>query len=149
MIWQKTPWNRSSQLFQIDKSLSWKQQMNHIAINRSSRPDISCKRSIIKTFAKFTGKHLCWSLFLNIVAVNFIKQETTTQLLIFYQNFQNKYFCKTTPVAAFVLRLIKPMLCCYNWDIFWIKKICGQPTMQYLNTIYAMLLLLGQKILIQ
>ena len=31
---------------------------------RSSRPKGLCKRSVLKNFAKFIGKRLCWSLFL-------------------------------------------------------------------------------------
>ena len=31
---------------------------------RSSRPDVFCKKGILRNFAKFTGKHLCQSLFL-------------------------------------------------------------------------------------
>ena len=31
---------------------------------RSSRPEGFCIRRVLKNFAKFTGKHLCWSLFL-------------------------------------------------------------------------------------
>ena len=27
-------------------------------------PDMSCEKSALKNFAKFTGKHMCWSLFL-------------------------------------------------------------------------------------
>ena len=34
---------------------------------RSSRPDVFCKKGIFKNFAKFTGKHLCQSLFFNKV----------------------------------------------------------------------------------
>ena len=30
---------------------------------RSSYPEGFCKISVLKIFAKFTGKHLCWSLF--------------------------------------------------------------------------------------
>ena len=30
---------------------------------RSSRPEAFCKKAVLKKFAKFTGKHLCWSLF--------------------------------------------------------------------------------------
>ena len=32
---------------------------------RSSRPEVFCKKSILRNFAKFTGKHLCQSLFFN------------------------------------------------------------------------------------
>ena len=35
---------------------------------RSSRPEVFCKKGVLRIFAKFTGKHLCQSLFLNIVA---------------------------------------------------------------------------------
>ena len=34
---------------------------------RSSRPEVFCKKSVPKNFAKFTGKHLCQSLFFNEV----------------------------------------------------------------------------------
>ena len=36
---------------------------------RSSRPYVSVKKMFIKNFTKFTGKHLCQSLFFNKVAV--------------------------------------------------------------------------------
>ena len=35
---------------------------------RSSRPEVFCKKGILKNFTKFTGKHLCQSLFFNKVA---------------------------------------------------------------------------------
>ena len=35
---------------------------------RSIRPDMFCKKGVLKNFAKFTGKHLCQSLFFNEVA---------------------------------------------------------------------------------
>ena len=38
------------------------------ATDRSSRPDVFCKKGVLKNFAKFTGKHLCQSLFLNKAA---------------------------------------------------------------------------------
>ena len=34
---------------------------------RSSRPEMSCKKGVLKNFAKFTGKYLCQSLFFNEV----------------------------------------------------------------------------------
>ena len=37
-------------------------------IHRSSRPEVFCKKGVPRTFAKFTGKQLCQSLFLNKVA---------------------------------------------------------------------------------
>ena len=32
---------------------------------RSSRPEVFCKKGVLRNFAKFTGKHLCQSLFFN------------------------------------------------------------------------------------
>ena len=32
---------------------------------RCSHPDVLCKKDILSNFAKFTGKHLCQSLFFN------------------------------------------------------------------------------------
>ena len=35
---------------------------------RRSRPEVFCKKSVLRNFAKFTGKHLCQGLFFNRVA---------------------------------------------------------------------------------
>ena len=35
---------------------------------RSSHPDVFCKKGVLRKFSKFTGKHLCQSLYLNKVA---------------------------------------------------------------------------------
>ena len=34
---------------------------------RSSSPEVSCKKGVLRNFTKFTGKHLCQSLFFNEV----------------------------------------------------------------------------------
>ena len=50
---------------------------------RSSRPLVFCKKGVLRNFTKFTGKHLCQSLFFNKVAglvCNFIKKETLAQV---------------------------------------------------------------------
>ena len=36
--------------------------------DRSSRPEVICEKGVLRNFAKFTGKHLCQSLFFNKVA---------------------------------------------------------------------------------
>ena len=36
-------------------------------MSRSSRPEVFFKKVVLRTFAKCTGKHLCWSLFYNKV----------------------------------------------------------------------------------
>ena len=35
---------------------------------RSSRPELFCRKGVLRNFAKFTGKHLCQSVFFNKVA---------------------------------------------------------------------------------
>ena len=50
--------------------------INTISSLRNSRPEVSCKKDVLRRFTKFLGKHLCQSLFLNKVAglpVNFVK----------------------------------------------------------------------------
>ena len=37
-------------------------------LNRSSHPEVFCKKGVLRNFAKLTGKHRCQSLFFNIVA---------------------------------------------------------------------------------
>ena len=39
-----------------------------LATSRSSRPEVFCKEDFLRNFVKFTGKHLCQSLFFNKVA---------------------------------------------------------------------------------
>ena len=51
-------------------------------------------KSVLKNFAKFTGKHLWWRLFLNKVAgINFIKRETPAQVFScgFCEDFKNTW----------------------------------------------------------
>ena len=36
--------------------------------DKSSRPEVFCKKDVLRNFAKFTGKQLCQSLFLNKVS---------------------------------------------------------------------------------
>ena len=33
-------------------------------LSRGSRPEVFCEKGVLRNFAKFTGKHLCQSLFL-------------------------------------------------------------------------------------
>ena len=38
------------------------------SMTRSSRPEVFCEKGVLRNFSKFTGKHLCQSLFFNKVA---------------------------------------------------------------------------------
>ena len=57
-----------------------------LIIVRSSRPDVFCKKGVLRNFTKFTGKHLCQSLYFNKVAglrpeaCNFIKIEALARV---------------------------------------------------------------------
>ena len=60
---------------------------------RSSRQQMFLKIGVLKNFAIFRGKHLCWSLFLlKLHACNFPVNIT--------KFFKNSFFCKTSPVAT-------------------------------------------------
>ena len=75
---------------------------------RSSRPEVFCKKGVLRNFEKFTGKHLCQSIFFSnlLLAVNCNKANTdepyfVKQILLkilgggkfhtFEGNFQRKY----------------------------------------------------------
>ena len=75
---------------------------------RSSRPNVFCKKGVFRQFAKFTGKHLCQSLFFNKVAglrpkaCNFIKKESLAQVFSceFCEISKNTFSYRTPPLAA-------------------------------------------------
>ena len=58
--------NISKYLLCLSKSLDTNTLAN--IITRSSRTEVFCKKGVLRNFAKFTGKHLCQSLFFNKVA---------------------------------------------------------------------------------
>ena len=64
-------------------------------------PRCSVKKGVLRNFAKFTGKHLCQSLFFNKVA-GFFKKETLIQVFSceFCEIFKNNFFYRTPLVAA-------------------------------------------------
>ena len=79
-----------------------------VNISRSSRTEVFRKKGILRNFAKFTGKHLCQSLFFNKVAgnqaCNIIKKESLVQVFSceFCGVSKNTFSNRTHPVAAFV-----------------------------------------------
>ena len=59
------------------------------ACYRSSRPEVFCKKGVLRNLAKFTGKYLCQCLFFNKVTG------------LFCEIFKNTFYYRTPPVAAF------------------------------------------------
>ena len=75
-----------------------------ITITRSSLPEVFCKTGVLRNFAKFTGKHLCQSIFFNKKAEvrNFIKKETLAQVFSceICEISKNTFSYRTPPAAA-------------------------------------------------
>ena len=74
---------------------------------RSSRPEVFCKKCVLRNFAKFTKKKtICARVFFSIKlqakANNFIKKETLTQMFSceFCKIFKNIFSDRTPPVVA-------------------------------------------------
>ena len=69
-------WRGKKQICQIiNIYFVWVQRINFskklsvlVTTLRSSRPEVFCKKGVLRNFAKFTGKHLCQSLFFNKAA---------------------------------------------------------------------------------
>ena len=81
---------------------------------RSSRPEELYKKGVLRNFAKFTGKQLCRSFFLNKVAdlrpATLLKR-TVAQVFSceFCEIYKNTFFHKTPLVAASALSYIVAM----------------------------------------
>ena len=53
----------------LRKKMAVKNRLKNTKRNtRSSRPEVFCKKSVLRNFTKFTGKRLCQSLFFDKVA---------------------------------------------------------------------------------
>ena len=116
LIWNKNCWT----IFYKMKNLecSWEKKFVHtnwsikycdyinlllfsninVSSMRSNHRGYSVKKGLLKTFANFTEKHLCWSLSFNKFAcLRLIEKETPTQVLscefckIFKNTFSTQY----------------------------------------------------------
>ena len=89
-------------------------------MDRSSRPELFCKKGVLRNFAKFTGKHLCQSLFFN--------KETLAQVFSceFCEISKNTFFYRTPLVAASAC-MKNNFACCCCWlhlvvNYYYLKK---------------------------
>ena len=75
-------------------SMKWE----NIRTCRSSRPEVFCKKGVLRNLAKFTGKHLCQSLFFKKVA------GLRSLAQVFSREFckipKNTFFYRTPPMDA-------------------------------------------------
>ena len=58
---------------------------NSVCTYRSTRPEVFCKKGILRNFVKLTGKHLCQSLFFN--KVTGLKSATLLKKWVWYRYF--------------------------------------------------------------
>ena len=76
------------------------------AKNRNSHRRCSVKKNVLRNFAKFTGKHLCQSLFLNKVAdlrpATLLKKRLWQRCFLVWisWNFQNTFFTEHLQTTA-------------------------------------------------
>ena len=83
-------------------------------VSEAVHSEVFCEKGVFRSFAKFTGKHLCQSLFLiNFQAstCNFTKNKTLTQVFSceFCKISKNTFSYRTPPVAASELYTICKM----------------------------------------
>ena len=71
---------------------------------RSGRPEVFCKKGVLRNFTIFTGKHLCQSLVFNKESLKslFIKKEPLAQVFSceFCEISKNNFLHRTPLVAA-------------------------------------------------
>ena len=60
------------------------------AKDRSSRPEVFCKKCVLRNFAKFAEKHLCQSLFFNQVYILMKKVIILTKIQVIMKSLNRK-----------------------------------------------------------
>ena len=84
--------------------------MLKFAANRSSHPEMFSKKGVLKNFAKFTGKHLCQSLFVNKVPG--LRPATLSKMRLWQRCFPVNFvkFLRAPQVAAFEQKTVADLL---------------------------------------
>ena len=75
-----------------------------IYLGRSSRPEVFCKKGVLRNIAKLTGKHLCQSLFFNKVSGLCKKWDSGTGVFSEFCEISNNTFFYRTPLVAASVR---------------------------------------------
>ena len=93
----------------------------YILLYTSSLPEVFCKKCVLKYLAKFTGKHLCQSLFLIklLPSATLLKRETLAQVFFceICKIFKNTFFYRTPPMAASASSMLLPCFCLHSRKI--------------------------------
>ena len=92
-------------------SENWNGQREKI---RSSRPKVFCKKCVLRIFTKFTGKHLCQSLFL--IKLQALGKNETQVHRCFPVNFAK--FPRTPPKTPPVVASEKMNLWVMSWKLW-------------------------------
>ena len=92
MIWCIDFIRKFLSLLVYKNCISFPKFVSEDTIDRSSLPEVFCKKGVLKNCTKFTGKHLCQSLFL--------KQKDTGISFEFYKIFKNTFFHRAPPMVA-------------------------------------------------
>ena len=66
----------------ICEKKSWQMSLYNFIILQKQSPKVLCKKGVLKHFAIFIGKHLCWSLFAGIQICNFLIRNTNTYVFL-------------------------------------------------------------------
>ena len=87
--------------------------------SRSSRPEVFCKKGVLRNFIKFTGKYLCQSLFFNKVAC--LRPATLIKLQA-WGNTTSGCFCllEVTSCLLSMQDNKSSVLCKFTFVKFWI-----------------------------
>ena len=109
--------------------------VNDVYILRSSHQRRFAKNGVLKNFAKFTEKHLCWSLFL-IKLHKLYWKETPTQMFSceFCDNFKNTYLEEHLQMVASPFYLFNPFQA--SAQFLWTSQpsfTCSKSTMETLE----------------
>ena len=95
MTWIKTVFCENNHL--VYKPFT---QVNQCPQNGSSHPEVFCEKGVLKNFAKFTGKHLCQSFFVNKVAGLKPAQVFSCEIC---KMFKNTFFHRIPSVAVLII----------------------------------------------
>ena len=82
---------------------------------RSSRPEVFCEKGLLENFTKFTGKHLCQSLFYNKVAD--LRSATLLKKRLWHKCFSVSFvkYSRTTFLIEYIQWLLRSCLVLFDF----------------------------------